>query len=59
MCRVLKASQESGQDFVGTFRRFHADKNAFEVRDAMYAPSENGFNTLCHGDCWFNNMMFK
>ena len=56
---LLEAVQEPGQDFVGIWDRFNKKHNAMKMRDTIYSPSKDGFNVLCHGDTWFNNMFFK
>ena len=56
----MEWSGEPGQNFHEGFKRY-MEKNECIVqkRDNLYKPIPGGFNTLCHGDTWFNNMLFK
>ena len=58
MLMLIESFQEPGQDFVGQFKKFHEKNGVFTLRDKLFLPNENGFNTFCHGDTWFNNMLF-
>lgn len=31
----------------------------FEQKKNYYVPVKDGFNAICHGDAWFNNMLFR
>ena len=55
---VLESAQEPGQDFTGALMASHKKKNLMVQRDEFCRPNPKEFNTFCHGDCWFNNMMF-
>lgn len=59
MINVLSACEEPGQNFGDALLRFHERKNIFQLRDELFASNPDEFNTLCHGDAWFNNMLFQ
>ena len=59
MRNVLKVCQGPGQDLVGILNHFHELNDIFESRNACYKTDPSGFNVLCHGDPWFNNMLFQ
>lgn len=59
MIMLIECFQEPGQNLVDQFKSFHEKNGIFALRDQLYTPSESGFNTLCHGDTWFNNMLFQ
>ena len=56
----LEWSSEPGQDFHNAMKKY-IDENGciVDMRDELYKPVPGAFNTLCHGDPWFNNMVFK
>ena len=60
MQNMLEICQDSPeQDFVGRFKRYLAKRDLPERMKEIFEPKEDGFNTLCHGDLWFNNILFK
>ena len=53
-------SSEPGQNFNLSLKKNMEEKGCIlEQRDQLVAPVEGAFNVLCHGDPWFNNMLFK
>ena len=57
---VLEICQEdSEQNFVGRFEALLEKKDLNERLKEIFQPKEKGFNTLCHGDVWFNNILFR
>ena len=57
---LMEAAEEQGQNFANVLRDFHANqKNVMRLRDEILRPKPNDFNTLCHGDFWFNNILFR
>ncbi len=58
--QIVAAVQDKGEeDLLERFYRFHQEKGFFTERDKLYAPCKDGFNVICHGDAWFNNVLFK
>ena len=55
---LLSTVQEPGQDFVGSLKAKHKEEDIMDARDELCRPRDDEFNTFCHGDAWFNNMMF-
>ena len=56
---LLEAVQDEGEDFVGIYRKFSEENVIKEYLGKMYSSKASSFNTLCHGDAWFNNMLFR
>jgi thiamine kinase-like enzyme len=56
---IAKNVQEPGQELAGALKGFHEKHNILTQpqQHCCYDPEE--FNTMCHGDMWFNNMLFK
>ena len=51
--------EEPGQDFVAIYERFQKKTDPYELLQMLYKPKSNAFNVICHGDVWFNNILFK
>ncbi len=56
---MMGRCEEQGQGLKDILAKATADFDLTDKRDELYAPNPNGFNVLCHGDAWFNNMLFK
>ncbi len=56
---ITEAVQDPGQDLVGILRRFHEERDILKRRDSLKVVDPSEFNTLCHGDAHFNNMLFR
>ncbi len=59
MIKTMDRIQEPGQDLVGAIKRFDKEHGILKHRDMLMVRDTSAFNTLCHGDAWFNNMLFK
>lgn len=46
-------------NFKEVYQKFRQDVEPFDMRNELYAPNPSDFNILCHGDVWFNNILFK
>ncbi len=56
---MVEIAQEPGQDLVGIYKKFTSSKDAFGYYRDLCQTNKDGFNVICHGDLWFNNMLFK
>lgn len=51
---------KDGEKYVESYKRFSTNvMKPLELRDQVSSPNACKFNVLCHGDTWFNNMLFK
>lgn len=51
---------DDGQKYVDSYQRFAKDvMDPIDLRNKLTGPDICRFNVLCHGDPWFNNMLFK
>ncbi len=57
--KPLQMVQEPGQDMESAFRRYHKEHSLHDVPKKIATVDHNGFNTMTHGDSWFNNMLFR
>jgi thiamine kinase-like enzyme len=57
--RIAENVQEPGQDLAGALKRFHEKHDVMTLNERACRYDPQGFNTMCHGDTWFNNMLFK
>jgi thiamine kinase-like enzyme len=57
--RIAENVQEPGQDLAGALKRFHEKHDILSLHEKTFRCDPQGFNTMCHGDTWFNNMLFK
>eukprot|EP00095_Tigriopus_kingsejongensis_P002246 maker-scaffold133_size323035-snap-gene-2.28 protein:Tk02246 transcript:maker-scaffold133_size323035-snap-gene-2.28-mRNA-1 annotation:"GJ18730" len=49
-----------GEEFAKSYQGFLDEgKCPMKLKDQLFEPSQYPFTTLCHGDAWFNNMLFK
>ncbi len=51
--------QEPGQDFVSIYQRFRDENDPYKFIQRLLRAKPDAFNVICHGDVWFNNMLFK
>ena len=59
IANVLEAVQVFGQDFAGAYQRFDEEHCTEEYISELVRCKYDTFKTLCHGDLWFNNMLFR
>jgi thiamine kinase-like enzyme len=57
--QLAEKAQEPGQDLAGALKMFHEKHNIMTQINELMRYDPQGFNTMCHGDMWFNNIMFK
>eukprot|EP00095_Tigriopus_kingsejongensis_P009652 maker-scaffold440_size170678-snap-gene-0.27 protein:Tk09652 transcript:maker-scaffold440_size170678-snap-gene-0.27-mRNA-1 annotation:"juvenile hormone-inducible" len=57
---ILEILAYCGPKYKESFQR-HLDQGVdpIKVRNHLCLSKEYKFNTLCHGDAWFNNMLFR
>ncbi len=55
----MQLLEEPGQDLVTAVKKFHNKHDLNSITLKLSKPDPDGFNTMCHGDLWFNNMLFK
>ena len=56
---LIEAVQEPGQDLLGAFERWTTEVNPTDLQTELFACKFDTFKVLCHGDPWFNNMLFE
>ena len=62
---TLDCVQDEDQDYHGSLLKYMKEEFGIEDYDYMKPMEEllredpDGFRVLCHGDAWFNNIMFK
>ncbi len=57
--KTMELIQEPGQDLASALRKFHSEKNILELPSKACKCHAEEFNTMVHGDAWFNNFMFR
>ncbi|TRY72195.1 hypothetical protein TCAL_11970 [Tigriopus californicus] len=57
---ALSSSGPKGDKYLESYRQFSNEKiDPCKLRDQLTRPDVCRFNVLCHGDPWFNNILFK
>lgn len=56
---TVKNVQEPGQSLDTALKKYHEKHNIMTCGPKLCVVDPTGFNTMCHGDMWFNNMLFK
>jgi thiamine kinase-like enzyme len=57
--QIAEDVQEPGQGLLEAMKKFHEKHNMMSMSNELNERNPNNFNTMCHGDMWFNNMLFK
>ena len=56
---IMKACEEQGQGLSDLLDKMMNDVDVIDSIYKMHKSDPKEFNTLCHGDVWFSNVLFK
>ncbi len=56
---IMSVCEEEGQGISDRLESWLETEDIFGMLSMLNGPNEKGFNTLCHGDAWFNNILFN